>query len=133
MTPEQLRAGQIVHIGPACSPQFADNRHIRLRVIGWEHSWSTPDGWIHLSGYQLDDQGRPVEKRTVFVQHDGLHLDVDATPYDYFQLAADGSTVLVIPRGNQPARTTSLSLVREQLRRHTHPPNPTTRGTRSRD
>lgn len=88
MTPNQLRAGQIVHIGPACSPQFADNRHIRLRVISWEHSWSTPHGWIHLSGYQLDDQGRPVEKRTVFVQHDGLYLDAPRRPPNPAVIAA---------------------------------------------
>jgi len=36
------------------------------------HDWQTYDGWAWLDGYQLDAAGDAVERRSIFVQVDGL-------------------------------------------------------------
>jgi hypothetical protein len=36
------------------------------------HDWQTADGWAWLDGYQLDDTGDAVERRSIFVQLGGL-------------------------------------------------------------
>jgi hypothetical protein len=36
------------------------------------HDWQTYDGWTWLDGYQLDSGGDAVERRSIFVQIDGL-------------------------------------------------------------
>lgn len=71
------RAGDVVHVGPAASCQFRHGCDFNMRVTRWETSGSTPDGWIHLTGYQLDKNGLGIEQRTVLVQAAGL-VDVPA-------------------------------------------------------
>jgi len=44
---------------------------IMFRVIR-VHDWPTYDGWAWLDGYQLDTVGDAVERRSIFVQIDGL-------------------------------------------------------------
>jgi hypothetical protein len=39
-----------------------------IRVLDWQ----TYDGWTWLDGYQLDTGGDAVERRSIFVQIDGL-------------------------------------------------------------
>jgi hypothetical protein len=36
------------------------------------HDWPTYDGWVWLDGYQLDQSGDAVERRSIFVRIDGL-------------------------------------------------------------
>lgn len=42
-----------------------------LRVIGVNDA-ATDDDWMWLHGYQLDESGEAVERRSVFVQRAGL-------------------------------------------------------------
>ena len=36
------------------------------------HDWPTYDGWTWLDGYELNSSGDAVERRSIFVQVDGL-------------------------------------------------------------
>jgi hypothetical protein len=36
------------------------------------HDWPTYTGWVWLDGYQLDESGDAVERRSIFVQVAGL-------------------------------------------------------------
>ncbi|AEV85773.1 hypothetical protein ACWT_4751 [Actinoplanes sp. SE50] len=63
------RPGDILRVGSAASVQF--RKPILLRVIQ-VHDWTTYDGWIWISGYSIDPAGRAIERRTIFVQFDGL-------------------------------------------------------------
>jgi hypothetical protein len=65
------RSGDVVHLARAASVQFDGARAILFRVIR-VHDWPTYDGWVWLDGYQLNAVGDAVERRTVFVQIDGL-------------------------------------------------------------
>jgi hypothetical protein len=65
------KSGDVVHLARAASVQFDGNRAILFRVIR-VHDWPTYDGWVWLDGYQLNTVGDAVERRSVFVQIDGL-------------------------------------------------------------
>lgn len=63
------RSGDIVTLSRAASVQFAEPILFRvIRVL----DWTTYDGWIWLDGYQLNQAGDAVERRSVFVQISGL-------------------------------------------------------------
>ncbi len=66
-----LRAGVVVRLGASASPQFASGRGFALRVTKVDER-SSVDGWVWLSGYQLDRSGQAVERRTVFVRLAGV-------------------------------------------------------------
>lgn len=66
------RPGDVLLLGRAASVQFA-TAPIRFRVIGVDPR-PTYQGWIWLSGYQLDQQGEAVARREVFVQIAGIHV-----------------------------------------------------------
>jgi hypothetical protein len=68
------RSGDIVRLTRSASPQFLVP--ILFRVIR-VHDWSTYEGWIWLDGYELNSAGDAVERRSVFVQIQGLQ---QATP-----------------------------------------------------
>lgn len=73
MTP---RAGDILHVTREASVQFVTPMMFRvIRII----DWPTYDGWLWLDGYQLNSVGDAVERRSIFVQRDGLSA-VRATP-----------------------------------------------------
>jgi hypothetical protein len=36
------------------------------------HDWPTYDGWVWLDGYELNNVGEAIERRSIFVQIDGL-------------------------------------------------------------
>ncbi|WFE41982.1 hypothetical protein [Micromonospora sp. WMMD998] len=64
-----LKAGDLLHITRAASPQFVKSFHFRvIRVL----DWTTFDGWIWLEGYQLDERGDAVARRSIFVMLSGL-------------------------------------------------------------
>lgn len=63
------RAGDVLEITREASVQFATP--ILFRVIR-VHNWPTYTGWIWLDGYQLSEKGDAVERRSIFVQADGL-------------------------------------------------------------
>jgi hypothetical protein len=42
------------------------------------HDWQTYDGWAWLDGYQLNSVGDAVERRSIFVQVNGLQQAASA-------------------------------------------------------
>ncbi|MGW1062349.1 hypothetical protein [Micromonospora rubida] len=74
-----LRAGMLLHLTSAASPQFV--RPVFFRLIRVHADWITYHGWIWLDGYQLDAKGDAVARRSLFVQEAGLRvLRSDAPP-----------------------------------------------------
>ncbi len=65
-----IRSGDVFWVGKAASVQFSV-RPIMFRLIR-VHGGSTPQGWVWLDGYQLDQAGDAVERRSIFVQPAGL-------------------------------------------------------------
>ncbi|WP_018786953.1 hypothetical protein [Micromonospora sp. CNB394] len=64
-----LKAGDLLHITRAASPQFVTSFHFRvIRVL----DWTTFDGWMWLDGYQLDERGDALARRSIFVMQGGL-------------------------------------------------------------
>lgn len=64
-----MKAGDLLIVGQEASVQFT--RPIRFRVIR-QLDWNTYDGWIWLDGYQLNDRGDAVARRSIFVMKAGL-------------------------------------------------------------
>lgn len=71
------RSGDVLHVSREASVQFATP--ILFRVIR-VHDWPTYTGWVWLDGYQLNAAGDAVERRSIFVQTDGLRT-VSAPPW----------------------------------------------------
>ncbi|SCE92462.1 hypothetical protein [Micromonospora chokoriensis] len=69
----ELKPGDLLLIGAACSVQFADDRELRLRLVSVDPR-PTYQGWVWLTGYVLNDKGLAVDKREVFVQQAGLRV-----------------------------------------------------------
>ena len=72
MTPEELRAGQVLHVTSRASVQFV-MRPILFRLIRVKDI-TAPVGWVYLDGYELDASGKAVERREILVQPAGLRL-----------------------------------------------------------
>ncbi|WP_422772434.1 hypothetical protein ACN28C_05200 [Plantactinospora sp. WMMC1484] len=86
------RSGDVLHVTRAASVQFA--APIYFRVIR-AHDWPTYHGWIWLDGYELNASGDAVERRSIFVQINGLrHLQPNAGRHNY-------------PQARRPMRTNS--------------------------
>lgn len=63
------KTGDVLRVTRAASVQFV--QPILFRVIR-VHDWQTYDGWAWLDGYQLNAMGDAVERRSIFVQLQGL-------------------------------------------------------------
>ena len=63
------RSGDVLRVTKSASVQF--NQPMMFRVIR-VHDWQTSDGWAWLDGYQLNSAGDAVERRSIFVQLNGL-------------------------------------------------------------
>jgi hypothetical protein len=63
------KAGDILHVTRDASVQFATPIFFRVIRV---HDWPTYDGWLWLDGYQLNAAGDAVERRSIFVQGNGL-------------------------------------------------------------
>ncbi|MFI6128071.1 hypothetical protein [Micromonospora sp. NPDC051141] len=73
----ELKPGVLLLVGGAAGVQFARPFHFRLiRVL----DWSTYDGWTWLDGYQLDEQGDAVARRSIFVKQCGLRPGSISSP-----------------------------------------------------
>ncbi len=71
------RAGDLLHVTRAASVQFIDPIFFRvIRVL----DWITYDGWIWLDGYQVNEKGDAVARRSIFVQQAGLRSGRDPGP-----------------------------------------------------
>ena len=64
------RSGDVIHVTKAASVQFATPMLFRVIRV---HDWPTYEGWIWLDGYELNTSGDAVERRSIFVQVNGLH------------------------------------------------------------
>ncbi|MFG1776587.1 hypothetical protein ACGFIG_09180 [Micromonospora sp. NPDC049048] len=73
-----LQPGMVLHIGEACSVQFAGTRALRLRLVSVGDRPTYP-GWVWLTGYVLDARGEATAKRELYVQRAGLRV-VSAPP-----------------------------------------------------
>lgn len=63
------KSGDVLRVTRAASVQFAEPLLFRVIRV---HDWSTYDGWAWLDGYQLNNAGDAVERRSIFVQLKGL-------------------------------------------------------------
>lgn len=71
------RGGDVLILDGHASVQFKSNP-ILFRVIR-HHDWTCTAGWIWLDGYELNGNGDAIERRSVFVQVDGLRrVDLEA-------------------------------------------------------
>ena len=88
------RSGDVLRVTRAASVQFSTPMLFRVIRV---HDWSTYNGWAWLDGYELNSVGDAVERRSIFVQLDGLQpaqpTQPPAGPNRY--RAATGT-----PRGN---------------------------------
>lgn len=64
------RSGDVLQVTREASVQFA-TAPILFRVIR-VHDWPTYTGWVWLDGYELNEDGDAVERRSIFVQASGL-------------------------------------------------------------
>ena len=63
------RAGDVLRVTKTASVQFIHPLLFRvIRVL----DWPTYDGWAWLEGYQLNISGDAIERRSIFVQVEGL-------------------------------------------------------------
>jgi hypothetical protein len=51
------------------------------------HDWSTYNGWAWLDGYELNSAGDAVERRSIFVQLDGLQPAQPTAPPNRYRAA----------------------------------------------
>ncbi|MGN9765287.1 hypothetical protein ACTMS2_08945 [Micromonospora sp. SD12] len=65
-----VKAGDVLHLTRAASPQFA--RPIFFRLIKVRADLHTYDGWTWLDGYQLDGKGEATSRRELFVFKAGI-------------------------------------------------------------
>lgn len=64
------RPGELLTITVAASVQF--HHPIRFAVISVSDSETGYDGWAWLDGYEINAAGDAVDRRSIFVQLDGL-------------------------------------------------------------
>jgi hypothetical protein len=71
------RSGEVIRVTRAASVQFAAPMLFRVIRV---HDWSTYDGWAWLDGYELNTSGDAVDRRSIFVQVNGLQRAQVAMP-----------------------------------------------------
>jgi hypothetical protein len=59
----------VLRVTRDASVQFREPMLFRVIRV---HDWPTYDGWVWLDGYQLNTSGDAVERRSIFVQVNGL-------------------------------------------------------------
>jgi hypothetical protein len=59
----------VLRVTRAASVQFTAPMLFRVIRV---HDWPTYDGWVWLDGYELNHTGEAIERRSIFVQVDGL-------------------------------------------------------------
>ncbi|GAA2182428.1 hypothetical protein [Micromonospora lupini] len=69
-----LNPGDLLLIGPACSPQFTGDRALRLRLVS-AGEIDPYSGWMWLTGYVLDVRGDATAKRELYVQRAGIVVE----------------------------------------------------------
>ncbi len=67
-----MKAGDVLHLTRAASPQFV--RPIRFRLIKIRTELHTYHGWMWVYGYQLDEKGNAVARRELYILKAGVRL-----------------------------------------------------------
>ncbi len=65
--------GDVLRIDDRASVQFQGDRAMTFQVIRVDRR-PTYDGWLWLEGYVLNNRGRAVQRRRIFVRQSGLTL-----------------------------------------------------------
>jgi hypothetical protein len=63
------RSGDVLRVTRQASVQFTEPMMFRVIRV---HDWQTLDGWAWLDGYELDSAGEAIERRSIFVELNGL-------------------------------------------------------------
>ena len=63
------RSGDVLEVTREASVQFVAPMTFRVIRV---HDWPTYDGWVWLDGYSLNAAGDAVDRRSIFVQVNGL-------------------------------------------------------------
>ncbi|MDG4762986.1 hypothetical protein O7632_02495 [Solwaraspora sp. WMMD406] len=63
------RSGDVLHVTRSASVQFIEPLLFRVIRV---HDWPTYHGWVWLDGYELNAVGEAVDRRSIFVQINGL-------------------------------------------------------------
>ncbi len=95
------RSGDVLRVTRAASVQFSTPMLFRVIRV---HDWSTYNGWAWLDGYELNGQGDAVERRSIFVQLDGLQ-SAQLGPMPNHYKAANTRTRPVVPSRTVPSRS----------------------------
>lgn len=89
------RSGDVLRVTRAASVQFSTPMLFRVIRV---HDWSTYNGWAWLDGYELNNLGEAVERRSIFVQLDGLQpAQAAPTPNRYRAPAARTRPTVATP------------------------------------
>lgn len=94
------RSGDVVRVTRAASVQFTSPMLFRIIRV---HDWPTYDGWVWLDGYELNNIGEAIERRSIFVQVDGLQRAQPTMPNRY-RAAPAPRPARVIHTSMNPAR-----------------------------
>lgn len=60
------RSGEVLQIDERASVQFKANPFL-FRVIRI-HDWPTYEGWVWVDGYELNDGGDAIERRSIWIR-----------------------------------------------------------------
>ncbi|SCL57737.1 hypothetical protein GA0070606_2821 [Micromonospora citrea] len=94
------KPGDVVHVGARASVQFGGDRALVFRVIKVCDK-PTYHGWVWLTGYVLDRTGKAVDRREIYVQHEGLRLIGPTAAADARRIPTPANQ----PARQRPART----------------------------
>lgn len=67
------KTGDVLRVTKTASVQFVQPMLFRVIRV---HDWQTYEGWAWLDGYQLNATGDAIERRSIFVQIQGLQPGV---------------------------------------------------------
>ncbi len=82
-----LRPGDVVLVGAEASVQFSGDRALTFRIIRVDPR-VTYDGWIWLEGYVIGAAGNALQRRRIFVRHEGLRPMTVSRPNEGGRLPA---------------------------------------------
>jgi hypothetical protein len=90
----------VLHVTREASVQFATPIYFRVIRV---HDWPTYTGWLWLDGYQLNAAGDAVERRSIFVQANGLRRVPE--PPSAHRAPRAGTGTGTGPGGSAPVRS----------------------------
>ncbi|MEU7610113.1 hypothetical protein [Micromonospora sp. NPDC049204] len=74
-----VKAGDVVLIGAACSPQFTGDRALRVRLV-LVGEVDPYNGWMWIIGYVLDAKWLATARRELYVMRAGIVIQRRTAP-----------------------------------------------------